>query len=344
MDLLHWKVIKIIHETRQAASIFLKKVNAGPFSYQAGQFLTFIFSFHDREIRRSYSFSSAPGVDSDIAVTVQRIPNGHISRLLHDTLKPGDSLYSLASSGRFTIDADPSSKRQVFFIAAGSGITPVFSLIKKMLVEEPLTELILIDQNRDEASIIFKQQLLDVQKKHPQTFQWINLLSRPLENENISQRLTNFSLEELILKKVSPKRQNLFYICGPPSFMRMAHFTLRLMGFLDDQIRRENFRVDYMPALPMIADSSPKQIRLQYKGQTHQFEISYPTNILQGALNNRIQLPYSCRGGRCSTCVARCLSGRVIMSINEVLTDKDLREGLVLTCVGYAMTDLELSV
>ncbi|HMH31742.1 MAG TPA: iron-sulfur cluster-binding domain-containing protein, partial [Puia sp.] len=294
--------------------------------------------------RRSYSFSSAPGIDPEIAVTVQRIPNGHISRLLHDQLKPGDSLYSLPPSGRFTIDADPSRERQVFFIAAGSGITPVFCLIKKMLMEEPRTQLILVDQNRDESSIIFKDQLLEIQKKHPQTFQWINLLSRPLDNENISQRLTNFFLEELIRTKVSEKRETLFYICGPPSFMRMAHFTLRLMGFSDDQVRRENFRVDYMPAPPMITDNSPKQIRLQYKGQTHQFEISYPTNILQGALNNHIQLPYSCRGGRCSTCVARCLSGQVILSINEVLTDKDLQEGLVLTCVGYAMTDLDLTV
>jgi ring-1,2-phenylacetyl-CoA epoxidase subunit PaaE len=136
--------------------------------------------------------------------------------------------------------------------------------------------------------------------------------------------------------------ETLFYLCGPPALMRMAQFTLKLMGFADDQIRRENFVVEYIPPPPLITDRDPKQIVIHFHKQTYHITSEFPTNILQAALNNNIQLPYSCRGGRCSTCVARLMKGNVKMSINDVLTNKDLENGLVLTCVGYPETDIEL--
>jgi ring-1,2-phenylacetyl-CoA epoxidase subunit PaaE len=147
--------------------------------------------------------------------------------------------------------------------------------------------------------------------------------------------------------------------------MRMAQFTLRVMGFAAEQIRQEHFTVEYVPPPPLLTDTAPKKVtvsvrqrefpavrqdqladHLQPEAETltreYQFEVAWPATILQAALNQDIPLPYSCRGGRCSTCVAKCVSGKVKMSINEVLTEKDLQEGLVLTCVGYAETDVVL--
>lgn len=134
----------------------------------------------------------------------------------------------------------------------------------------------------------------------------------------------------------------MFYLCGPVSFMRMAEFTLRIMGYQESFIRKENFVVDHIPKPPIINDPSPKNVTIVYDGHQYDVEVAYPQNILQAALLQNIQLPYSCRGGRCSVCAAICISGKVKMSLNEVLTEKDLSKGMVLTCVGYAETDIVL--
>ena len=152
-------------------------------------------------------------------------------------------------------------------------------------------------------------------------------------------RLNNWLLEDLLGMDTG---HALFYLCGPPAFMRMVLFTLRLMGVAETQIRKENFTVEYVPPPPLLSDPSPKRVVIHTAETQYAFEVAWPSTILQAALDHHIPLPYSCKGGRCSTCVARCLNGKVKMSINEVLTEQDIREGLVLTCVGYAETDVEL--
>ena len=150
--------------------------------------------------------------------------------------------------------------------------------------------------------------------------------------------------ERFSLAGINDKRQTInFYLCGPLPFMRMAEFTLRQIGFAPDQIRKEHFVIDKPPTAPLLTDTKHKKITIHYQLQTYHIEVVYPTSILDAALQKGIQLPYSCKGGRCSTCAGYCLNGKVVMSMNEVLTDKDIAKGLVLTCVGFAATDLELS-
>jgi len=220
---------------------------------------------------------------------------------------------------------------------------PVFSLIKKILHTETLSNVLLIFQNHSETEIIFKKQLDETEKKFAPQFKWLSLLSKPLSARQSPQKLNNFLLEKLVDDHVDRKQENLFYLCGPPSFMRMAQFTLKWMGFHDDQIKKENFTIEHIHPPPLILDSSPKEILIHYNKQTFEIQVEYPLSILQAALNKNIQLPYSCRAGRCSSCVAKCIKGNVIMSNNEVLTDIDLENGLVLTCVGFAETDAELA-
>jgi ring-1,2-phenylacetyl-CoA epoxidase subunit PaaE len=166
--------------------------------------------------------------------------------------------------------------------------------------------------------------------------EWKSLLSRGAPVV----RLNNGLLKELLGQLWEDEQR--FYLCGPPGFMRMAVFTLRLMGVADQQIRRENFTVEYVPPPPLLLDKSPRQVVVRAEGTEMRFTTAWPSTILQSALDQHIALPYSCKGGRCSTCVARCVSGKVQMSINEVLTAEDLQAGLVLTCVGYAETDVAL--
>ncbi|HSZ85061.1 MAG TPA: iron-sulfur cluster-binding domain-containing protein [Puia sp.] len=340
MDNIELNVTGIIRETHDTVSVFFEPVGNKKIVYEAGQFITFIFNHHGEEFRRSYSFSSTPLIDNFFSITVKRILNGEISRFFTDKLKVDNKLIALQPAGRFTISTNKNSSRQIFFIAAGSGIVPVFSLLKKILHDEPKTHVVLIYQNHHEEDIIFHKQLREILKSHTQ-FSLVNLLSKPAKNKN-PEKLNIFLLEKLIADKFNTDKNTLFYLCGPGSFMRMAQFTLKWMGFTDEQIKKENFTVDFIPLPPLIADTSPKKITIHFQKKTFHIQSAYPKNILQAALDNNIQLPYSCRGGVCSTCVAKCKKGKVRMSNNEVLTEKDMQNGLVLTCVGYAETDLEL--
>ena len=343
MDRISWKVADIVSETNDAYRFVLQNEADETINYQAGQFLTFIFNSKNGEIRRSYSVSSTPGVDEQVSITVKRIPNGEVSRHLINHIHINNTLTSIYPSGRFTIETYPEKQRQFVFIAAGSGIIPVFSLIKKILHTEPWSSIFLIFQNHSETEIIFKKQLDETEQKFTPQLKWLSLLSKPLAARHSPQKLNNFLLEKLVDDHVDRKQENLFYLCGPPSFMRMAQFTLKWMGFHNDQIKKENFTVEHIHPPPLISDRSPKEILIHYNKQTFEIQVEYPLSILQAALNKNIQLPYSCRAGRCSSCVAKCIKGNVIMSNNEVLTDRDLENGLVLTCVGFAETDAELA-
>lgn len=332
----------VVKETPNAYSFVLENETGENIYYQAGQFLTFIFNGKSGEIRRSYSISSAPGVDELPSITVKRIQNGEISRHLINHVHIKDVLTSIYPAGLFTIETNAFQKRQFNFIAAGSGIVPVFSLIKKILKEEPLSMILLIYQNHNETEIIFAKQLAAIEKEFSPQLKWISLLSKPVSKNHLPQKLNNSLLEKLIEELTDKKKENLFYICGPPSFMRMAQFTLKWLGFEDEKIRKENFTFEPAAAPPLISDTSPKEIFIRFNKQVFKIKAVYPQNILQAALNNNLQLPYSCRSGTCASCVARCIKGKIKMSNNEVLTEKDVENNLVLTCVGYAETDVEL--
>ena len=357
MDILQLRVKAIQPESVGTKTIFLERIDGQDLVYKAGQFLTILFSVHHRQLRRSYSLSTAPGIDPVPAITVKRVQNGEISRYMLDHLRVGDELTCLPPAGRFTLDSvvpllpsTPESRKPktresrepssppLLFIAAGSGIVPIFSLLKAALSSSLEVPMILISQQHDEATSPFSAQLGQLQETYSSRFQWIDLLSTR------DGRLNNWRLEELLIAVLPelPVLPNVF-LCGPSSFMRMTQFTLRLMGFSDESIKKENFTVEFVPSAPAAIDHRPKNITIHAGGKVWQFEAVWPQTILEAGLANQIHLPYSCRGGRCSTCVAKCQRGTVTMTINEVLTENDLREGLVLPCVGYAETDVELT-
>lgn len=343
MDEIYFKVIDIIPETKDTSTFVLEEINGKFISYQAGQFLTLLIKFNNHEVRRSYSLCSTPGIDKHLAITIKKVENGEISRYLLAKIRKGSVIKSLPPAGRFTIDTNPENQRTILFIAAGNGITPIFSLLKKVLNDEPRSMVVLIYQNRDEKNIIFRKQLQELRKRFETTFKQLDLLSHPKSGSIPSRRLNNMLLEEIVVAHPEMKKPgSLFYLCGPKPLMRMAEFTLKLLGFTDDQIRKENFTVDFVPAPTFTIDPSPKTVIIHKGNHAYTISVTYPKTILQAALDEGIELPYSCKGGRCSTCVAKCLSGSVKMSINEVLTEKDLEQGLILTCVGYAETDCEL--
>jgi ring-1,2-phenylacetyl-CoA epoxidase subunit PaaE len=344
MEVLQWKVMQVITETPDTVTYILEEVNGNPVTWDAGQSITLLFYNHGHEIRRSYSICTAPGIDKHIAITVKKKVNGEISRFIQRNWKRGTIVTSLPPAGRFIIDTDPAQKRHIWFIAAGSGITPVLALIKKTLYHEPETHITLIYQNHDERSIIFNKVLQELAAQYAHRFNRIDLLSNPIDPDTKPARLNNWLLELLVTTNYKPQTTNLFYTCGPEPFMRMVQFTLKVMGFREEQLRKEHFVIEPVRKPAFTMPSTPFTVVLHYAQQTHQFTTAWPDTILQAAQKNGIALPYSCNTGRCATCAAYCRKGSVTMSNNEVLTDTDLQVGLVLTCTGYAATDLELEV
>jgi ring-1,2-phenylacetyl-CoA epoxidase subunit PaaE len=331
------RVNGIVPEATDITTIFLERRSGEPIIYEAGQFLTLLFSFRGHSLRRSYSFSTTPGIDPVPAITVKRVPNGEISRHLLDHLQVGDVLTTLPPAGRFTLDAEGAAMKEFLFIAAGSGVVPVFSLLKAARVARPGSRLRVLTQQHDVATSPFRAAMAEM------GLEWT-------ENLTVRDgRLTKDKLEawvrgalETWVRRASVVGHGAYvFLCAPFDFMRMTQIVLRTMGFADEQVRREHFTVGPVPPAPPVFDTTPKTVRIRAE-VGREFVVTWPDSILTAAIRQGIPLPYSCRAGRCSSCVAQCLRGRVRMTHNEVLTDKDLAEGLVLTCVGYAETDVEL--
>ncbi len=341
---LSFSITAIQQETPDTKTFYLRQTEGTPVQYKAGQFITFLFMDGGQPVRRSYSMGSSPGIDNELFITVKRKPNGSISRRLTDHYKPGDTLTAIPPSGRFVL-AQPVTAQTHVFIAAGSGITPIFALIKQLLHHQPKTNVLLVNQSRNEQDVIYAAQLHQLQQQFAGRFTIVQLYSNPASHQYLPQRLNNTLLEGMVKKLLSntllPSIQ--FYLCGPPAFMLMAQFTLKLLHCTDGQILREQFVITPPAAPPPLHDTTPKTVTIFYQQQQYRLQVAWPATILQAALQQGIPLPYSCRAGICSTCTATCTSGSITMGTNEVLTENDLKNGLVLTCTGYALTNCTIT-
>lgn len=333
------KLREIIRETDDAKTFVFETLDGSTLHYKAGQFLTFLINMHGHEVRRSYSMSSAPGVDKFPAITVKRVPNGEISRFWIDLVQAGDTFRVLAPSGRFVLEEDDAGERDIVLIGAGSGITPLFSLLKQTLTQETESHVTLIYASRNVRSTLFWNHIIEWQARFPERLQVVHIHSQPTEEwAGIQGRINNTRLEQLVAKSIRYRREDArFFICGPFELMRSAGITLHFMGFHGTQIRKENFVITSPPPPPPV--SYPHHITLRYDGNVHNLLVPAHATVLDAALAQGIQLPYSCKGGRCSSCAAVCTQGIVHMSVNEVLTDRDLAEGWILTCSAYVDSD-----
>ena len=342
METIILEVTKIVRVDKECILVYLSNEKGKALSYLPGQFLTFIFNREGKETRRSYSIFTTPGIDQEMAVLVKRVANGEISRYLIDHLAPGDRLEAILPSGRFVLPTDYDPAEPLIYIAAGSGISPVFALIKESLLLKSAAFVLLIYQNRTEAETLFANELHELQQSSNGRFQLIHLHSNPLRHHQAPARLNNTLLEKLLNERKVDFQRSRFYFCGPPAFMRMCQFVLHVMKTPEEKIHKETFYFEAAPAARLTHSKETRNVLLNWNQRRYQFSVQYPESILTAALRSGIRLPYSCRGGRCSTCTIKCNAGTVVMSINETLTERDLKAGLVLTCVGYPESDIEL--
>jgi len=328
-------VVSAVRQETPEVKTFL--FDAPELPYQAGQYLTLVHP-HNDEVRRSYSISSAPGLGEPLAMTVKRVANGLFSRYLVDTIHPGDTLRTIGAGGFFTLPDNVAKEAdQMFFFAAGNGITPIYALLKSLLHQHPSLHAVLIYSNRTPEHTIFYQELQHLASQFADRLKVEFLFS----NHPVLARARLYrDLLESFVKQylVTTPARTLAYLCGPLNYMRMCVYGLREIGIPLANIRRENFNPETaLPVADEPSDTDPHGVTVRLLHHTYQFQTQYPITILQAAKKQGIALPYSCGNGVCGSCVLRCTAGQVWMSTNDVLTHRDLAKGLILTCTGYPM-------
>ena len=336
------QISKIIRQPNQNVTIEFKDVSGNYPSYKAGQFLTLSFLFGEREVRRSYSFSSSPDVDEPLAITVKRVDNGEISRLLHHQTHEGDPILALDPQGLFFYEPEEDVERTLFLFGAGVGITPLFSILKTALTREKNSKVVLVYSNSNPDQTVFTKELKAWEAQYPDrlTIIWIFSNTKNL----LKARLNRDFLIEIVKNHVREDVESLFYTCGPIFYMDLVRFTLLGMGFPDGNIRKETFHFpeeeedeDEKEEVPV--DTTAYAIKLRFQGEEHDLVIPYNKTVLDVGLENKIKLPYSCKSGMCSTCVSQCTSGEVRMDYNEVLTDREVANGRCLICVSHPIAE-----
>jgi ring-1,2-phenylacetyl-CoA epoxidase subunit PaaE len=324
--------------------ITLEPVNGVRPDYQAGQFLTILFQVNGKEIRRSYSICSSPVLNEPISIAVKLVENGEISKYLHHKTGVGDVLTALHPTGIFTYSPLEEVERTVYLFAAGVGITPVMSILKTALSAERNSKVVLIYSNKSIDNTLFYKELHQWQSRYPDRFKLIELFS---DNKRLQfARLNGFLIHDLVEANLEFDRSDaLCYTCGPIDYMVMCRISLLAMGFRLDQIKRETYFIpedevdDDDMSEKEAQDKNTYTVILDYNEHTYQLEVPYYKRILQVALEHEINVPYSCRAGICSSCVATCTDGGVRMDYNEILTDEEVAEGRVLICTAHPTAD-----
>lgn len=310
--------------------------------FQAGQYLTFVHYFNGIETRRSYSITSSPVLNEPLAVGVKRIENGLFSRFMTDKVQPGDVLETIGAAGLFTLPQNTNDFKQVFFFAAGSGITPVYSILKTVLHQFTTIHAVLIYSNPSPASTAFLVALQQLQQQFAERLT-IEFLFSNDKNFYRAHLHRDFIFSLIHQYKRAALHQILTYVCGPVNYMRMCIYTLQEFGIPVENIKKENFNTQKVIRAIAPPDKQSYNAHIYFAGRSYYFTVTYPHTILKAAKEMGIALPYSCEAGKCGNCAMRCTKGKVWMSYNEVLTEKDIQQGLVLTCVGHPVFgDVEL--
>lgn len=342
----HLKIKEVTRETDDAVSLHFWHPWNEVIRYKPGQYLTVLWpDANGDKVRRSYSLSSSPYTDVSPAITVKRLPGGVVSNYLVSDLKEGDTLEVMQPAGTFCLVPDADRSRTVFLLAAGSGITPLLSIAKSVLMVEPDSHVILLYGNRRLEDVIFRDALVTLKEKYGDRLSLIYALTQPPQNwEGLTGRLTPQALSEKLLpyRDRIAHETSLFFVCGQDDFMTSARSVLEQLGAAPIAVHTERFVTqkvsDYTSQEPQAdSDVSPqnRQITLRYEGEEHSLEVAPHQSVLEAALELDIDLPYSCQAGMCTACLGRVLQGQVSLDEYDALTDAEIKEGFILTCVAH---------
>lgn len=338
------QVKEVVQETQDTITIYFWHPLSEQVKYKAGQFITVIVPAGEggKKVRRSYSMSTSPHTDTAIGVTVKRVTNGLVSNYLNDKVKVGDFIEVVEPMGNFLVETDADAQRHIFLFGAGSGITPLISMAKSVLKMENNSKVTLIYGNRNESSIIFKAKLEEMESQYGTRLTVHHVLSQPSslwvgQTGRISQGLAIRLMKDA---GVDFKKDE-FYLCGPVGMMEDVIKGLEIYEVSKNRIHKENFNAPVdNEAIEEEGDESlqTQTVKVKYDGDEYEFEVKPHQTILEAALDLDIDLPYSCQAGMCTACMGKCVEGKVKMDEEEGLTDKEIKQGYILTCVAHPLT------
>jgi ferredoxin-NADP reductase len=315
------RVKHVVRETRDAISLVLDvpESSVRHFGYQAGQFLTLLVCVNGREHRRCYSMSSSPVAGEDLRITIKRDRDGVVSNWLNDTAAPGDEIYALPPQGRFVLK---DNDRELVAFAGGSGITPVFSLLRSALMSSTRNAQ-LFYANRSRDSVIFDEALASLSDRHAGRF----VVRHHLDEE--CGIVTPAHVEAFVAGTDEAE----FYICGPGPFMDTVEATLLAAGVPADRVHLEHFEAATPPAPAGDTGTAvTEEVTIGLRGQKITVAYSQGDTLLQTARMAGLRAPSSCEIGSCGTCMARLTHGSARMLNNDALDKDEVDEGWVLTC------------
>lgn len=337
-------VEKIIKETPDAVSVVFKK--PGFFrnvKYKPGQFLTLKLPIQNKIENRAYSLSSSPYTHKFLRITVKKVAGGLVSNYICNSLKEGQKIEIDKPTGNFFIEPNSRKQKNYVLFAGGSGITPIYSIILSVLKKEPKSKITLIYANRDEASIIFRSELTELLAAHKDVVSIVFLLDdsveKSLEANYQVNRISEHLLTSIMEEKQILYKEALFMLCGPQGFMDAVVDILKSKKVAPEKIKLEAFTADLSKLNESAGDSVASTVLVKGVGGTDTIEVAQGKTILQAAMDHGVEIPYSCRSGMCSTCKARCTKGSAKMMDGHLLSDAEVADGFVLTCVAFPETE-----
>ena len=341
------RVAEILPETDEAMSIRfdVPPELADAFRFKAGQHLTLKADIGAEELRRNYSLCTAPG-EGAIKVTVKRIAGGVFSNWVAESLRAGDMIDVMTPHGSFTTPFDPQAARRYVGIAGGSGITPIMSLIRTALSEEPASRFTLFYGNRDSQSVIFLEALAELKDRHMGRLEIFHFLAEEegeveLFNGMLDAARCGEAVDRLV---VDPGSVDAWFICGPGPMMDAAEAVLVERGIAHERIHIERFTAGRPSAAieaqiaALQEEAAGHMISVTLDGRTRKVEFD-GSSILDSARAAGLSAPFACKAGVCATCRAKVTSGKVEMAAHYGLTDEEIADGYVLTCQSVPAGD-----
>lgn len=308
------------------------------FRFTAGQYITIKKEMKGKELRRSYSICSTPesGV---LEVGIKKTNDGTFSRFANDELREGDLLEVHPPEGRFVFTPEKGSMRNIIAFAAGSGITPVMSIMKTVLEEEPGSRFVLVYGNKSAEETMFYKEIMTLKEKHPDRFSLHFIFSRTQEENSLFGRIERATILHILKNKHRAQDFDAFYLCGPEGMIRNVTEVLQENNIEKERILFELFVTAEPEAETAIAPDGKTSVTVMLDEVETTFVMDKNQRVLDAALKEKLDAPYSCQGGICSSCMARLKEGKVTMVQNQILTDGEIEEGFILTCQSHPVTD-----